>query len=182
MADIAQFKAEITVLFTHHGGDLYGGEDIDQTAHALQCAQLAEEVSAPPRMILAALLHDIGHLLHDDFEQTAKGNTDRLHEELGYAFLKSCLGEGVAEPVRLHVAAKRYLCATKPVYLGQLSAASKHSLKLQGGPMDKAEIAAFEQNRFYRDAVKLRYWDDLGKDPAMTTKSLAHFLSYVDKL
>jgi predicted HD phosphohydrolase len=81
--------------------------------------------------------------------------------------------------VRLHVASKRYLCATDPDYFSKLSASSVHTLKIQGGPMDAAEVAEFETNDNYRDAVRLRIWDDLGKDPAMKTGSLEHFLDIV---
>jgi len=161
-----------------HGADLYGGETVTQLQHALQCAQLAEAEGASPALITAALLHDVGHMLDDDFEDAPAHDEDRRHEELGDAFLSKWFGADVTEPVRLHVAAKRYLCAVEPDYHDALSPMSRHSLMLQGGPMSEAEVAAFEANPHARDAVRLRRWDDRAKDPSMKTATLGYYLSY----
>jgi len=171
----------LTEMIERRGSALYGGEAVTQLQHALQCAQLAETEGAPPALIAAALLHDIGHLLEDGFDEAAQHDEDRRHEDLGNAFLGRWFGPDVTEPVRLHVAAKRYLCAVEPGYLDGLSPASRHSLMLQGGPMSKAEAADFEASPHADDAVRLRRWDDRGKDPAMETATLEHFLEYADR-
>lgn len=165
-------------LIEERGETLYGGEAVTQLQHALQCAQLAENEGASPALITAALLHDVGHLLEDDFEDAPAHDADRRHEDLGDAFLARWFGPDVTEPVRLHVAAKRYLCAVEPGYLAGLSPASRHSLMLQGGPMNETEVAEFEAGPHAEDAVRLRRWDDLGKAPSMQTATLAHFLGY----
>jgi phosphonate degradation associated HDIG domain protein len=146
------------------GAQMYG-EAITQYAHAVQCAQLAREAGCGPAMIAAALLHDIGQFLDDAGNAAEAEGRDGLHEETGAAFLSAFFGPEVTEPVRLHVAAKRYLCTTDPQYRAGLSAASELSLQLQGGPMNEAERAAFESNPFFADAVLLRRFDDAGKRP-----------------
>lgn len=168
----------LNTMMTFSGSTLYGGEDVTQLQHALQCAQLAEDEGASPALITAALLHDIGHMLEEDFEDAPAHDEDRRHEDLGDAFLSKWFGPDVTEPVRLHVDAKRYLCAVEPDYFDSLSPMSRHSLMLQGGPMSETEVAEFEAGPYAQDAVRLRRWDDRGKDPNMKTASLGHFLSY----
>lgn len=150
-------------LFRRHGAEAYAGEAITVADHMLQCAALARLERASEQMIAAALLHDVGHLTESNGEYSPDDVIDRAHEQAGAAFLQGHFPAEVVEPIRLHVAAKRYLCATDPAYAARLSSASRHSLLLQGGPMDDAEIAAFERERFHRDAVRLRIWDDAGK-------------------
>ncbi|NNE24508.1 MAG: HD domain-containing protein [Rhizobiales bacterium] len=179
MKDANALITRLREMISAKGGNLYGGEQVTQAQHALQCAQFAEDAGATKPLIAAALLHDIGHLVEHDFESALERDEDRFHENLGDAFLRQWFGPDVTEPVRLHVASKRYLCATDPEYLSKLSAASVHSLRIQGGPMSAAEVAEFEANGNHRDAVQLRIWDDLGKDPAMKTASLDHFLDIV---
>lgn len=181
MENHEEFKAAITNLFENHGGDLYGGEEITQITHALQCAQVAENSGAAPYLIVAALLHDVGHLLHDEFEQAQERNEDKYHEDLGADFLARWFDKKVTDPVRLHVASKRYLVTTRPGYAATLSPASTHTLAIQGGEMNDEEVKKFEANPSWKDAVKVRYWDDLGKDPDMKPASLEHFLAYADK-
>jgi len=174
----APLGSVLSDMVEKHGNDLYGGEPVTQLQHALQCAQLAENEGASAALITAALLHDVGHLLEDDFEDAPEHDSDRRHEDLGDAFLSKWFGPNVTEPVRLHVAAKRYLCAVDPGYFDSLSPMSRHSLMLQGGPMSADEVAEFEANPHCKDAVRLRRWDDRGKDPRMKTATLGYFLSY----
>jgi phosphonate degradation associated HDIG domain protein len=153
----------------------YGGEAVSQLEHALQCAWLAEQAGSSPELITACLLHDIGHLL-DPKAATAEGRQrDLQHEELGWRYLKLQFGPEVAEPVLLHVPAKRYLCFSNPAYWAELSPVSKHTLELQGGPFNSEEAARFLENSFARDGVQLRTWDDLAKVPGLETPDLAHF-------
>mgnify|MGYP006274863965 CR=1 FL=1 len=174
----APLGSVLSDMVEKHGSDLYGGEPVTQLQHALQCAQLAENEGASPALITAALLHDVGHLLEDDFDDAPAHDQDRRHEDLGDAFLSKWFGPDVTEPVRLHVAAKRYLCAVEPGYFDALSPMSRHSLMLQGGPMSEAEVAEFEANPYCKDAVRLRRWDDRGKDPNTKTATLGYYLSY----
>jgi predicted HD phosphohydrolase len=141
-------------------GHLSYGEGISQIEHALQCAARAQSRGAPPHLVLAALVHDVGHLL--DNEQDAV-ERDLGHEIAGAAALEGLFGEAVCAPIALHVAAKRYLCHREPAYMARLSAASRASLALQGGPLDAAAAAAFEQRPGWREAVELRRCDDDGK-------------------
>jgi phosphonate degradation associated HDIG domain protein len=156
-------------------GQLAYGEGVSMTEHGLQAALLAEQEGAGPAMIAAALLHDIGHLLHSLPEDIADQGIDTQHESIASAWLSQHFPPAVSEPVRLHVAAKRYLCAVEPGYLEALSAASVLSLGLQGGPMTEAEAARFAGERFLAEAVKLRRWDDLAKVQGQTTPNLSHY-------
>ncbi|MEQ9410923.1 MAG: HD domain-containing protein [Fuerstiella sp.] len=166
-------------LFVKRGDSEYGGEAVTQRQHALQCALLAEREQAASTLIAAALLHDIGHLLHHLPDDAPEAGVDDVHEELGYRYLRRIFPDSVAEPVRLHVPAKRYLCATDPDYLARLSPPSMVSLELQGGPMSAAEADEFMKSEFAGDAVRLRRWDDTGKDPALQTPSLNHFVPHL---
>lgn len=165
----------LLALIEARGGSWYGAERLSETAHSLQCAALAERHGAPPALIAAALLHDIGHLLEGATEGDAEHGRDDRHEETGAEYLAQWFGPEVTEPVRLHVAAKRYLCATAPDYARRLSAASTRSLNLQGGPMGSAEVAALERNPSLADAVRLRQWDEDAKVVGMPTPPLDHF-------
>ncbi|MHB8470943.1 MAG: HD domain-containing protein, partial [Gaiellaceae bacterium] len=134
---------EIFALFREYGAGAYLGEPVSMTEHMLQSAYAAEQAGAPPRLVAAALLHDYGHFIHEHEEDAAQHGVDTQHEEVGHAFLAAHVGPEIAEPIRLHVAAKRYLCATEPSYLAELSPASVLSLELQGGPYSAAELAEF---------------------------------------
>jgi gamma-butyrobetaine dioxygenase len=159
-------------LYAERGGLLYG-EDVTQIEHALQCAALARAENAPPSLVIAALLHDVGHLFEDE---TTATETDAHHEAVGARALKGLFGEAVSQPVALHVMAKRYLCARDPAYFERLSAASKASLALQGGPFDAGQADAFERRPYWREAVALRRWDDLGKRDDAVGLTFADFL------
>ena len=151
-----------------------------QEEHALQCAELAIAADAPDTLIAAALLHDIGHLLHDLPSDAPERGIDDLHEALGGRWLETRFVPAVTEPVRLHVDAKRYLCATEPAYEAALSEPSRVSLALQGGPFTQVEIAAFEENPFWQDALRLRRWDDTGKVDGLVTRCVADFADVLD--
>lgn len=157
-----QALAHIHAAFARRGHEAYG-EGVSQLDHALQCGMFAQRDGATPALVAAAFLHDIGHLLHDLPQDVADTGLDTQHESTGSAWLSQYFGPEVTEPVRMHVAAKRYLAAVEPGYFEQLSEASKLSLKLQGGPMVAAQIQAFEAEPFFADAVRLRRWDEEGK-------------------
>lgn len=171
---------EIKLLFETKGNKLYG-ESINQVEHALQCAQLAEDSGAEPSLIIAALLHDVGHLQHRDSVSAFQQGIDDVHELIGAKFLESRLGPDVSEPVRLHVDAKRYLCSIDKGYWDILSVQSKQTLEIQGGPMDQSEAERFAKNPYADAAVSLRKWDDIGKQPNKTTQPLSHFLEITEK-
>lgn len=149
-------------LIGAHCGDHYG-EAATQLDHIVQCGHLAAEAGEDDAMIVAALLHDIGQFIDDAGHAAERLNIDARHEDLGADFLAQWFGPEVTEPVRLHVAAKRYLCAVDAGYEAALSQASKLSLDLQGGAMSPAEQAAFEANPWFAQAVRLRRYDDTGK-------------------
>ncbi|MBC7416365.1 MAG: HD domain-containing protein [Herminiimonas sp.] len=161
---------EIGEALTRRGSALYGGEAVTQLAHALQCATLAEDAGCSQALITAALLHDLGHMAgQGDDEQSA-------HSELGARLLARVFGRNVTEPVRLHVNAKRYLCAVDSTYWGTLSEASKQSLVWQGGPYAADQAKRFISQPHADDAVRLRQWDDAAKVSGLATRSLAHFI------
>ena len=166
-------------MFEERGRDAYHGEPVSQAEHALQAARLAESAGATDSLVVAALLHDVGHLLHDLGEDAAGRGIDDRHERSGSRWLAATFGPDVAEPVRLHVEAKRYLCAVEGVYHDALSPASKLSLSLQGGPMAVDEVARFEADPRYLDAVRLRRWDDEAKVPGLEVPDLDHYLGRV---
>jgi phosphonate degradation associated HDIG domain protein len=165
-------------LYQRRGPATYG-EGVTQNEHALQAAWLAERSGATPALVVAALLHDIGHLLHDLPEDIAEQGVDTQHEALGSAWLSQHFGPEVSEPVRLHVAAKRYLCGVEPAYFAALSEASKLSLRLQGGVMSGKEAEAFSALPFAHDAVQVRRWDDEAKQYGLETPTLEHFVPYL---
>jgi phosphonate degradation associated HDIG domain protein len=175
-----QIDDEIIGIFEAKGGAAYFGEPVSQLEHALQAAHHAESDGAPFWLVVAALLHDIGHLLHDMPEHVADLGVDARHEDIGHAWLAQHFGPEVTAPVRMHVDAKRYLCATDPEYLSQLSPASVQSLQLQGGPFTEAEAHAFEERAFAREAVRLRRWDDLAKVPGMRVRGLEHYRAMIE--
>lgn len=176
------FLARLAVLFQTRGSAQYGGEAVSQLQHGLQSAYWAEHEQRSAELITAALLHDVGHLLTPHDEDCFQRGVDDRHEDLGERYLAKFFGPGVTEPVRLHVPAKRYLCATEPDYLEQLSAQSLLSLQVQGGPMSAAEIAAFEQHPHFLAAVQLRRYDDRAKDPELRTPDFAHYLPIISSV
>lgn len=158
------FVAELVDLFARLG-DLRYGEDVSQLEHALQTAHHARVDDAPPALIVAALLHDIGHLMQKAGENAADLGIDTRHEAIGGGYLARAFGPDVTDPIRLHVAAKRYRVAVDPAYFERLSAASLQSLALQGGPMSQDEITAFLAEPAAQAALRLRGYDEAGKAP-----------------
>jgi len=171
---------EIAEVFEKRGAGAYFGEPVSQLEHALQAAHFATEEKAPDAMVVAALLHDIGHLLEEVPEDIAEQGIDAHHEQIGLAWLQKRFESEVSEPVYLHVAAKRYLCATNAEYLGKLSPASVLSLKLQGGPMSDAQVKEFEGHRYFREALRLRLWDDRSKIEGLATAPLESYVSMIE--
>jgi phosphonate degradation associated HDIG domain protein len=172
----------IADLLETRGRALYFGEAISEAEHALQSAYLAEGEGADDALVVAALLHDIGHLLHRHGQDVADRGIDGRHEDIGHAWLSRWFGPAVAEPVQLHVAAKRYLSVTDPAYVSQLSPASRQSLDLQGGPFSAAEAAEFERLAFFRQAVRLRYWDDAAKVPGLAVPPFDHYRPRLERM
>jgi phosphonate degradation associated HDIG domain protein len=172
--NIDQIIDEIFQMYRERGGRFYG-ESITETQHALQCATFAQRAAEPPEMIAACLIHDYGHLCHDFGEEIADRGIDAAHEDLGAEHLAAWFPPEVVEPVRLHVAAKRYLCWKNRDYLDALSTASRQSLHLQGGAMSDTEALAFEAHPHFRAAIRLRHFDDLGKVPDMQTPDFEEF-------
>lgn len=169
---------EIEDIFAANGNNRYS-EAVTQREHALQAALQAEELGSSSALITAALLHDIGHMLHKfGPEPAAKGINDR-HEDIGAGWLARRFGAAVTEPVRLHVDAKRYLCAVEPDYFGTLSAASVRSLELQGGPMSRDEVDEFESGPHFAAAIALRRWDEGAKISGKNTPGFEHYLPHI---
>lgn len=169
----------ITQLFVVGGKAAYFGEAVSQIEHALQTAHLAETAGANEELIVASLLHDVGHLLHDLPEDFGDRGLDDHHENSGAAWLERSFGPAVAAPVRLHVAAKRYLCAIDPQYLAQLSPTSQQSLRLQGGPFSDVEARQFESQPHAEAAIALRRWDDKAKVSGLVVPEWLHYLPHL---
>lgn len=166
-------------LLVSRGGGQYGYEPVSQLAHALQAASLAEAAGEGAPLVAAALLHDLGHLVDgSEVARLARGEDDH-HELRALRLLKREFGAAVVEPVRLHVQAKRYLCALEPGYLAALSEASRASLAVQGGAMSADEAAAFIRLPQAETALRLRRYDDQAKDPSARSPEADHFLPHL---
>jgi [1-hydroxy-2-(trimethylamino)ethyl]phosphonate dioxygenase len=173
---------EILAIFKKRGADAYFGECVSTIEHSLQAAYFAQAAAAPPGLIVAALLHDIGHLVEEVPNDLADWTEDAHHERVGGRWLAQRFLPEVSEPVRLHVPAKRYLLATDTEYFAKLSPASVITLKLQGGPMAAHEVAEFEAEPFYKDAVRVRQWDDQGKVAGLKTPGLSDYRALIEAL
>jgi [1-hydroxy-2-(trimethylamino)ethyl]phosphonate dioxygenase len=173
---------EILAFFSERGAGAYYGETVSTLEHALQAAYFAQSDGAAPSLVVAALLHDIGHLIEDVPNDIAEWTRDARHEEVGGGWLAQRFGHEVSEPVRLHVPAKRYLCATDAAYFARVSPASLITLELQGGPMSSVEAAHFETLAFHREAIRVRGWDDRGKIAALVTPGLADYRDLIEGL
>lgn len=169
-----ELSAVLTIL-EERGGQQYGLEAVTQLEHALQCATLAEAAGQSAEVIAACLLHDLGHLVHNLGEDAANRQIDDCHELRALPWLTPLFSSAVTEPIRLHVSAKRYLCAVEPAYWQTLSVASQQTLQLQGGAFSAKEAKQFIQQPHAAVAVQLRRWDEAAKVPGLQTPDLQHF-------
>jgi len=167
---------DIEKLFDQRGHEQYTGEPVTQLQHALQSGFLGEQANASDELVTAAFLHDLGHMLHDLGETPSIHGVDDVHQYRVLPYLRGLFPDSVINAIQRHVDAKRYLCATTPEYHDSLSAASKHSLKLQRGIFSEGEAAAFIAEDGAKDAVQLRLWDDLAKQPDLQTPGLSHYM------
>jgi phosphonate degradation associated HDIG domain protein len=173
---------DIRDVFRRHGNIAYSGEPVTQLEHALQSGALAQQAGAGHALVAAAFLHDLGHLLNMQGETPSARGIDDRHQYFALPFLRPVLPDSVLEPIRLHVDAKRYLCALDKRYYARLSEGSKRSLRLQGGVFAQEEVEAFLAKPYALDAVELRKWDDAAKDASMRTPDVEHFLSVVERV
>ena len=169
-------------LFAHRGAQEYMGETVTMSQHMEQSAACAVADGAPDSLVIAALLHDIGHFIGEHPIEALENGIDNVHEEAGARYLEPFFPASITEPIRLHVAAKRYLCATDKDYFGELSDASVNSLKVQGGPMSPAEVEQFEANPYHKQAVKLRLYDDDGKIAGLEIKPVTEYRTTLESL
>ena len=172
---------DIEQLFRAHGHIEYGGENVTQLQHALQAAQQAESEGASDTLVTAALLHDLGHLLNLQGETPTARGIDDQHQYYAIPFLRPLFPPAVIEAIRLHVDAKRALCALEPGYYDALSEDSKRSLALQGGVFSRAEADAFVAKPFAADAMRVRRWDDRAKIPGHATPPLSHYIAIANR-
>jgi phosphonate degradation associated HDIG domain protein len=172
---------QISRAFAERGCDVYG-ESVSQLDHALQCALLAREEGAGEPLVAAALLHDYGHLFEGRGDAAEHERRDARHEAYGARALRPWFGREVAGPIALHVAAKRYLCATEPGYEAALSDASRLSLRLQGGRYTPAQCRRFVVSRFAADAVRMRRWDDAGKVAGRAVPPLEDYWALLERV
>ncbi len=177
--NIVEFIADI---FERRGAESYLGEPVTMSEHMLQGAWLAEQDGAPEELVAAALLHDIGHYTSEFGTYSPDDVEDKHHDEAGGEVLAPFFPPVIVECVRLHVAAKRYLCATDPTYFSKLSPASVHTLSLQGGPMSAAEVAEFRSNPFHEEAVRVRIWDEGGKIANMKTRAFRDYVPLLERV
>ena len=173
---------ELLGIYGRRGAESYFGEPVSVTEHGLQCAHFAACAKAPDALVAAALLHDVGHLIEAAPELIDDWTADAHHELCGARWLAARFGPEVSEPVRLHVAAKRYLCAVDGGYTQLLSAASVRTLQLQGGVMSGAEMAAFETEPYHRQAVQIRRLDDCAKIAGLSTPDFRHYAALLERL
>lgn len=173
---------EVFALLESGGGEAYFGEPVTVLEHSLQAAWFVQRKGSANTLIAAALLHDVGHLLHSQGEDVAARGVDTQHEELGVAALCRHFPASVLDPIYLHVAAKRYLCLAERRYLAALSPASQQSLALQGGPMSAAQSEAFLALPHAREAVALRRADDAAKVRGLAVPALDTYRQLIASL
>lgn len=178
---MATIREELLEIYGRRAHRRYGLSDVTQLQHALQAAANAEAAGEPPAIVIASLLHDVGHMIHDLGEDFLARGIDDTHEARGAAWLEERFGPDVAVPVRLHVPAKRYLCAVEGHY-ARLATDSRRSLELQGGAMTAAEAESFRRTTGADAAIRLRRYCDAAKDPNANPPDLAHFLSHAERL
>ncbi|MGB0866042.1 MAG: HD domain-containing protein [Granulosicoccaceae bacterium] len=177
--DVVAYLAE---MFDTLGDQEYLGEQVSMATHMLQAAHFAKRQNASDAEVAAALLHDVGHFANDIEASVSAHGVDALHEHAGAEFLARFFPPEVVEPVRQHVATKRYLCAVDASYFDRLSPASVHTLELQGGPMSAEEVAQFEKNPHLQSCISVRKWDEAGKDPALETANFCDYIPLLKRL
>lgn len=176
MSGKADIVDVIRQIFERHGSEAYLGESVTMSEHMLQCAALAEAAGEDDALVVAALLHDVGHFSNDFPDDAFEQSIDNRHEEAGARLLQGQFPEMVVDCVRHHVAAKRYLCAVDDRYFATLSPASVHTLELQGGPMTADEIDAFEVLAHLRSILQVRRWDESAKVSGRQTPDFEHYV------
>jgi predicted HD phosphohydrolase len=169
-------------LFAHRGAEEYMGEAVSMAQHMEQSAACAVADGANKELVIALLLHDIGHFMGDFPVEALENGIDNCHENAGANFLAPYFSKAVTEPIRLHVAAKKYLCAVDDEYIKRLSNASIDSLNVQGGPMTAAEVEVFESNPHHLAAVKARHYDDDGKVTGLDIRPIKDYRSLLESL
>ena len=167
---------DIEKLFQHRGHEQYSGEPVTQLEHALQAAFLGEQEGASDELVTAAFLHDLGHLLHDLGDTPSMHGVDDVHQYRVIPVLRNVFPQSVIDAIERHVDAKRYLCVARPAYYAGLSEDSKRSLQLQGGIFTQSQADEFIAQPGAPEAVRLRVWDDLAKNPGLQTPDLAHYM------
>ena len=173
---------DIRTLFDKFGSIAYSGEPVTQLEHALQSGALAESEGADEALVAASFLHDLGHLLNLQGETPTERGIDDLHQYFALPFLRPLFSDAVLDPIRLHVDAKRCLCAIDPEYYGKLSVDSVRSLALQGGVFSEAEAETFLAREHAQAALRLRRWDDRAKVAGMPTPSLDHYMKVLERV
>jgi len=182
LPDLLEFlHDDLSQIYGVRAHERYGLSRINQLMHAVQAGALAQEQGLPSTLVVAALLHDVGHMVHHLGEHPAAEGIDDQHELVGAAWLERFFGPAVSEPVRLHVAAKRYLCGTEPAYFSTLSSDSVESLLLQGGPMTLSELGEFRNERYWQEAVMLRRIDEAAKDPDGPLPAFSSFRTIIEQ-
>ena len=169
-------------IFERRGSEEYLGEPVTMAQHMLQAAHFAEQADEPEQVVVAALLHDVGHFTSEFGMFSMADTKDKFHEEAGAEILAEFFPDIVTDCVRYHVAAKRYLCATRPEYYDRLSQASIHSLNLQGGPMSDDEAKEFSANHNLEEIIRVRFYDEAGKEPDMATEPFAHYAPMIQRV
>jgi predicted HD phosphohydrolase len=169
-------------LFARRGAEEYMGEPVCMSQHMEQSAACADADNATEELVIALLLHDIGHFVGDFPVEALENGINNCHEDAGANFLAPYFSKAVTEPIRLHVAAKKYLCAVDDEYINRLSEASVNSLNVQGGPMTAAEVKAFESNPHHLAAVKARHYDDDGKVSGLDIKPIKDYRGQLESL
>ena len=150
------------------------GEKITLSEHMIQSAMLAEKAKSNKSLVCACLLHDYGHFILDDPDELVKENKDGRHEDIGYEYLKKFFKKEIVEPIKHHVQAKRYLARDKKYY-NRLSDASVVSLKLQGGLLNNKEAKIFEKEEFFKEAIKVRKFDESAKKVGLKIKDIIDY-------
>jgi phosphonate degradation associated HDIG domain protein len=170
-------------LYRQHGHAEYIGEPVSQLEHASQAGELALAANADPAVVLAAFLHDIGHLCAEIGVEQMDGLGTLHHEQIGADFLRAHgLPERVARLAESHVQAKRYLTFQYPEYYHALSEASRGTLRWQGGPMNETEALAFERDPDFDVILQLRQWDEQAKVEGKPVPDLAVFETILEQI